>query len=85
GRPVPELAPRIALRLTDAPVTGPERLAGEGTIDQIVQDLRELRALGSAAVVLDPFNGDPEETRRPRRAWQALATVAAAFDPSTQE
>lgn len=84
GRPVPELAPRIALRLTDTPVTGPERLAGEGTIDQIVQDLRELRALGSAAVVLDPFNGDPEETRRPRRAWQALATVAAAF-PSTQE
>ena len=85
GRPAPELAPRIALRLTDTPVTGPERLAGEGTIGQIVQDLRELRDLGSAAVVLDPFGGDPEETRRPQRAWQALASVAAAFDPSTQE
>jgi alkanesulfonate monooxygenase SsuD/methylene tetrahydromethanopterin reductase-like flavin-dependent oxidoreductase (luciferase family) len=84
GRPMPGLAPRIALRVTDAPVTGPERLAGEGTIDQIVQDLGELRALGAGAVVLDPFNGDPEETRRPREAWRAIASVAATFDPSTR-
>ncbi|MCX5315700.1 LLM class flavin-dependent oxidoreductase [Streptomyces sp. NBC_00154] len=34
--PVPALAPRIALRLTEALVGGPGRLAGEGTIDQIV-------------------------------------------------
>jgi hypothetical protein len=27
-------------------------------------------------VVLDPFNGDPGETRHPESAWQALATVA---------
>jgi alkanesulfonate monooxygenase SsuD/methylene tetrahydromethanopterin reductase-like flavin-dependent oxidoreductase (luciferase family) len=77
GRPVPALAPRIALRLTDAPVTGPERLAGEGTLEQIAGDLRELRALGAAEVLLDPFNGDPEETRRPKEAWRALAAVAS--------
>jgi hypothetical protein len=27
-------------------------------------------------VVLDPFNGDPEETTHPEAAWRALATVA---------
>ncbi len=76
-RPVPALAPRIALRLTDTPITGPGRLAGEGTADQIHDDLRELRALGSDTVVLDPFSGDPAETCRPQQAWRALATVAA--------
>ncbi|WP_433250147.1 LLM class flavin-dependent oxidoreductase [Streptosporangium sp. CA-135522] len=76
-RPMPALAPRIALRLTDTPITDPGRLAGEGTADQIHDDLQELRALGAETVVLDPFNGDPAETRRPQPAWQALATVAA--------
>src|SRR5262245_31007177 len=52
-RPVPELAPRILLRLTDAPVTN--RRLGEGTIDQIAADLTRLRADGVRAVVLDPF------------------------------
>ncbi|MDH2427243.1 LLM class flavin-dependent oxidoreductase [Sphaerisporangium sp. TRM90804] len=80
GRPVPALAPRIALRLTESPVTGPERLAGEGTIDQVAGDLDELRLLGAENVVLDPFNGDPDETRHPRVAWQALAAVAALQD-----
>ncbi|MEU4091433.1 TIGR03619 family F420-dependent LLM class oxidoreductase [Streptomyces sp. NPDC026673] len=77
GRPVPSLAPRIALRLTPEPVTGPDRLAGEGTLDQITADLDGLRALGADTVVLDPFNGDPRETLRPQAAWQALAAVAA--------
>ncbi|GHF25313.1 F420-dependent oxidoreductase [Amycolatopsis deserti] len=76
GRPVPGLAPRIVLRLTDEPVTG-DRRAGEGTIEQVVADLAELRALGAETVVLDPFDGDPEETLRPQAAWQALATVRA--------
>jgi hypothetical protein len=78
ARPVPALAPRIALRLTDTPLAGPERLAGEGTIDQVIQDLRELGGLGATTVVLDPFNGDPEETRRPREAWHALAAPSPA-------
>lgn len=78
GRPVPALAPRIALRLTDAPVTDPGRLAGEGTIDQVVGDLDALARAGAGTVVLDPFGGDPRETCAPEPAWQALATIAAA-------
>jgi hypothetical protein len=76
-RPVPALAPRIALRLTESPVTGPERLAGEGTTGQVLDDLAQLRLLGADTVVLDPFNGDPGETLRPEAAWQALAAVWA--------
>ena len=76
-RPVPGLAPRIALRLAESPITDPGRLAGEGTIDQVLDDLAQLRLLGADTVVLDPFNGDPDETHRPEVAWQALATVSA--------
>jgi hypothetical protein len=76
-RPAPALVPRIALRLAESPVTGPERLAGEGTIGQVLDDLTELRLLGADTVVLDPFSGDPGETLRPEDAWQALATVWA--------
>jgi alkanesulfonate monooxygenase SsuD/methylene tetrahydromethanopterin reductase-like flavin-dependent oxidoreductase (luciferase family) len=79
-RPVPPVVPRIALRLTGRPLTGPDRLAGEGTLDQVTGDLNRLRSLGAETVVLDPFGGDPEETRHPRRAWRDLATVAAALE-----
>jgi alkanesulfonate monooxygenase SsuD/methylene tetrahydromethanopterin reductase-like flavin-dependent oxidoreductase (luciferase family) len=77
GLPTPAVVPRILLRLTDTPVTGEERLAGEGTIEQIVDDLAQLRLLGAETVVLDPFTDDPRETLHPETAWQALATVAA--------
>jgi probable F420-dependent oxidoreductase len=76
-RPVPRLVPRIALRLTESPVTGAGRLAGEGTIGQIADDLAELHLLGAGTVVLDPFNGHPDETHHPEAAWHALAAVAA--------
>jgi alkanesulfonate monooxygenase SsuD/methylene tetrahydromethanopterin reductase-like flavin-dependent oxidoreductase (luciferase family) len=77
-RPVPELAPRIVLRLTGDVTTGPGRLAGEGTIDQIVGDLTELRQLGAQTVLLDPFHGYPDETLHPETAWRALAAVRDA-------
>ena len=79
-RPLPALMPRIALRLTRAPVTEGTRLAGHGTIDQIAEDLDQLRSLGAGTVVLDPFNGDHQETAHPETAWQALATVAERWN-----
>jgi len=75
-RAQPALMPRMALRLTQTPITDDDRLAGHGTIDQIAEDLDQLRSLGAGTVVLDPFNGDFQETAHPERAWQALATVA---------
>ncbi|MFD0366769.1 LLM class flavin-dependent oxidoreductase [Streptomyces sp. NPDC127114] len=73
---LPAFAPRIALRLTGTPVDAPDRPAGVGTLEQILDDLDQLRQLGADTVVLDPYHGDPEETRRPHAAWQALTTVA---------
>lgn len=79
-QPVPAFAPRIMLRITDSHVTDPHRRAGEGTIDQVVEDLEQLRLLGADTVVLDPFDGDPDETLRPAAKWQMLAAVAAHWD-----
>jgi alkanesulfonate monooxygenase SsuD/methylene tetrahydromethanopterin reductase-like flavin-dependent oxidoreductase (luciferase family) len=73
---LPALAPRIALRLTGSPADNAARLAGTGSLEQILDDLGELQRLGADTVVLDPYHGDPEETRRPDLAWQALTTVA---------
>ncbi|MET7969493.1 TIGR03619 family F420-dependent LLM class oxidoreductase [Micromonospora sp. NPDC005305] len=77
GRPVPALTPRIKFRETREAVTAPDRLAGVGTIDQIIADLEQIRLIGAETVVLDPFNGDLTEIRQPERAFQTLAAVAA--------
>ncbi|MFG3140005.1 LLM class flavin-dependent oxidoreductase [Streptomyces sp. NPDC048211] len=84
GLPVPAFAPRIVLRPTATPVDGPQRLAGEGTIDQIMDDLDRLRLMGADTVVLDPYHGDPRETMHPQPAQQALATVAAHLNLKEQ-
>lgn len=73
---LPAFAPRIALRLTDTPVDDPDRAAGVGTLEQILDDLDQLSVLGADTVVLDPYHGDPQETLQPQVAWQALTAVA---------
>jgi probable F420-dependent oxidoreductase len=79
GRAMPTLAPRIRLRLSDKPVTDSEREAGIGSLEQVLDDLERLRALGSETVVLDAYHGDPAELERPARAWRDLAIVAEAW------
>lgn len=73
---LPALAPRITLHLTGSPVQDTERPAGTGSLQQILADLDDLRQLGAETVVLDPYHGDPEQTRRPAESWRALTTVA---------
>ena len=72
SRPTPALAPRIKLRLTDAP-EGRSRVLGEGTLDQIHADLMLLDKLGAPAVILDPTY--PGERRTPQRTARDLATL----------
>lgn len=76
GKPVPDLCPRIRLRITDSPMSDIERLAGEGTIDQIRADLEQLQALGCTYVLLDSFYGDVEATRNHETTWRMLTTIA---------
>ncbi|TCC47670.1 LLM class flavin-dependent oxidoreductase [Kribbella capetownensis] len=77
GRPVPAFAPRILLRLTAEPLPEEDRVAGVGSLEQVLADIDALRDLGARSVLLDPYLGDPAETERPEVAWQALATIAA--------
>ena len=70
ARPTPMLCPRIRLRLTDSPVPDAERVAGEGSVDQIHRDLAELEGLGCSYVLLDTYYDDPEATRHSETSWR---------------
>jgi probable F420-dependent oxidoreductase len=76
GRAVPHFCPRIRLRLTPTALGDRDRLAGEGSLDQVRADLEALAELGARYVVLDAYSEDAD-TMRPARAWEALATLAA--------
>ena len=76
GRAVPALCPRIRLHLTDRPLADEERVAGEGSLDQVRADLEALRALGAPYVLLDTYADDPEATRDPDVALGMLRVLA---------
>ena len=62
GAALPGVVPRIKFRPGAAPVTGPDRPLGVGTITQITADIRFLAGLGADLIILDP---NPD-TPRPR-------------------
>ena len=74
--PMPALCPRIRLRITESPMPDDQRIAGEGSLDQIRTDLEGLQSLGCEYVLLDTFYDDVEATTRHETAWRMLATVA---------
>jgi probable F420-dependent oxidoreductase len=67
--PVPALCPRIKMRLTERPLRD-ERLLGEGSFEQIHEDLAFLEQLGASSVILDPTF--PGEDRRPGQGERDL-------------
>jgi probable F420-dependent oxidoreductase len=76
GRALPALCPRIRLRITDTPLPEDQRVAGEGSLDQVRADLEALARLGAASVLLDTYTDDPEATRHHEVAWRMLAVLA---------
>ena len=76
GRPLPALCPRIWLRLTVSPMADDQRVAGEGTLDQVRRDLAALESMGARHVLLDTYFDDVEATRNHEGAWRMLATLA---------
>jgi len=75
--PMPEICPRIRLRITDEPRPDGERIAGEGSIDQIRSDLAMFEDLGCAWVLLDTYHDYlVDELRDSNLAWQMFETVA---------
>jgi hypothetical protein len=73
---VPALCPRIRLRLTDAPMDEAERIAGEGTLDQVRADLAALQSLGADYVLFDTYLDDPEATRHHETMWRQYTVLA---------
>ena len=76
AKSMPELCPRIRLRLTDSPVAGSDRVVGEGDIDQVHRDLAELENLGCSYVILDTYADDLEAIRNNEISWRMLTTLA---------
>lgn len=74
-RPVPAFVPRINLRLSGV-AQGEDRLAGEGTVDQVRQDLAALRDMGAESVVFDTYLGASAEQDQHRLAWSLLERLA---------
>ena len=76
-RPVPDLCPRITVQLTESPWDEQRRVAGQGSMAQIREDLIGLQALGATHVLLDTFVGFPDERlHHPERDWEMLAEIA---------
>ena len=62
-----------------------QRVAGEGTLDQVRADFAALEALGADYVLLDTFADDIEGSRNHEQAWRMLASLAErAFDLDRQ-
>jgi len=76
GRPLPALCPRIRLRLMESPMPEDQRVAGEGTLDQVRRDLAALESMGARHVTLDTYFDDPEATRNHEAQWRMLAVLA---------
>ena len=76
GQAMPDLCPRIRLRLTDSPMPEEGRIVGEGSLDQVHRDLAELEALGCTYVVLDTNADEAEASAHTVTAWQMLSVMA---------
>jgi len=84
-KPMPALCPRIRLELTESPLPDAQRLAGQGTLDQMRKDLEALQSLGAAYVLLDSAGDDPQSTRDQEPLWRMLATLAEKILDLPQE
>jgi hypothetical protein len=81
---VPALAPRVRLEITDSPLDGPTRLAGQGTLEQIRDDLLRLEELSISHVLLDTYQG-PESSHDAADGWRDVERVAEHVLPSFKQ
>ena len=76
GKAMPALCPRIRLRITDSPMPDEQRVAGEGSLDQVHRDLAQLEELGCTYVVLDTYADDIDAIGNNEASWQMLSLMA---------
>jgi hypothetical protein len=75
---MPPLCPRIFCRITDSPLPEDDRVAGEGTLDQIRADLDILQELGAEYVLFDTKrnNATANTLDHYEDAWNVMTTIA---------
>ena len=56
---MPALCPRIACHISASPIPEEQRMAGQGSLEQVHRDLRMLEELGAEYVVLDTKLSSP--------------------------
>ena len=76
GKAMPALCPRIRIRITDSPMPDAQRVAGEGSLDQVHRDLAQLEELGCTYVVLDTYADDIDAIGNNEASWQMLSLMA---------
>jgi len=76
GRPMPAFCPRIRLDLRADPLPYEGREAGAGSLEQVRDDLANLRDLGAEHVTLDWYTGDIEATKDHEHGLGMLRTLA---------
>src|SRR5262245_21873431 len=75
GSKMPALCPRIMLDLRENALPEDERVAGQGSLDQVRGDLGALSELGADYVVLDTYSGKPEDTKSLDHHWAMLTRI----------
>ena len=66
----------MCIRDRDYPVPDEQRVAGEGSLDQVHRDLAELEELGCTYVVLDTYADDIDAIGDNEPSWQMLSLMA---------
>lgn len=77
GRAVPDVAAKVKVFLTDEPIERADRRPGEGTLEQITDDLRRIADLGVGLILLD--TDDPRVRYGSRGIddhWRVLGRLA---------
>ena len=82
GTPVPDLCPRIMVQVTAKPADESDRVAGQGTVEQILDDLNELSAMGASYVTLDTYSGNPADLHDLQPHFDELAEVVSSWRSS---
>ncbi len=75
-KPVPAICPRMTIRITDSSLPEHQRVAGEGSLEQIRADLIAMSEMNVPNVLLDTYTGNPEQTLHPEKDWKMLRILA---------
>ena len=76
NKPMPNICPRIKLKVTQEPINSEDRLAGHGSLSQIRDDLLTLEELGCQYVLFDTYNEDYSVPDHPTQGLGWLVTLA---------